>query len=248
MHPQLDLAARLSAWPATVRIYAMRLLIWGLCVCVSRVFVSVVLSSFVAPFSTSALGVSLPLVARYLGAASVDSVEPLVALTLAVAMFVLPLGRAADLWGHVMVFRMGLLLAVAGFALASLSPNFLMLCGALAVGGVGLAAVFGSNNALLFQAVAPDRRASAVGINSMTVYLGLLTGPFLGGFLAQVSWRAVFLHALALLLASVVLAGGPFPRQVRVGSVLIGWARRCWRFRWPWWCWASRRLLRFSQV
>ncbi len=70
----------------------MRLLIWGLCVCVSRVLVSVVLSSFVAPFSTSALGVSLPLVARDLGAASVDSVEALVALTLAVAMFVLPLG------------------------------------------------------------------------------------------------------------------------------------------------------------
>ncbi len=37
----------------------------------NRVFVSVVLSSFVAPFSTSALVVSLPLVARYLGAASV---------------------------------------------------------------------------------------------------------------------------------------------------------------------------------
>ncbi len=113
---------------------------------------------------------------------------------------------------------MGLFLAVAGFALASLSPNFLMLCGALAVGGVGLVAVFGSNNALLFQAVAPDRRASAVGINSMSVYLRLLTGPFLGGSLAQVSWRAVFLSALALLLASVVLAGGPSPRQVRGGE------------------------------
>ncbi len=48
------------------------------------------------------------------------SVGALVALTLAVAMFVLPLGRAADLLGHVVVFRMGLLLAVAGFALASL--------------------------------------------------------------------------------------------------------------------------------
>jgi hypothetical protein len=42
-------------------------LIWGLCVYVSQVLVSVVLSLFVAPFSTSALGVSLPLVARDLG-------------------------------------------------------------------------------------------------------------------------------------------------------------------------------------
>ena len=57
-----------------------------------------------------------------------------------------------------------------------------------------------------------------MGINSMSVYLGLLTGPFLGGFLAQVSWRVVFLLALALFLASVVLAGGPSPRQVRGGE------------------------------
>jgi MFS family permease len=132
--------------------------------------------------------------------------------------------------------------------LASLSPNFLLLCGALAVGGVGLAAVFGSNNALLFQVVASDRRASAVGVNSISVYLGLLTGPFLGGFLAQVSWSVVFLPALALLLVSVVLAGGPSPSRGGAERVLIGWTRRCWRFRWPWWCWASRRLLRFSRV
>jgi hypothetical protein len=48
-----------------------------------------------------------------------------VVLTLAVAVFVLPLGRAAGLWGHVVVFGVGLLLAVAGFALASFSPRFL---------------------------------------------------------------------------------------------------------------------------
>ena len=150
----------------------------------SRVLVSVVLSSFVAPLSTSALGVSLPLVARDLEGASVDSVEALVALTLAVAMFVLPLGRAADLLGHVMVFRMGLLLAVAGFALASLSPNFLLLCGALAVGGVGLATVFGSNNALLFQVSRGVRYDAARGRD-----VACASGPR-HGYLCASGWSA----------------------------------------------------------
>lgn len=166
------------------------------------------MSSFVTPFSVSALSVSLPLVARDLGVGSVDAVWALVLLTLAVAMFVLPLGRAADLLGYLGVFRAGLLVAWAGLVLASLSPSFFLLCASLAVAGVGLAAVFGSNNALLFQAVAPGRRASAVGLNSMAVYVGLLAGPLVGGFLAQFSWRAVFLPAAVLLLASVLLTGG----------------------------------------
>jgi MFS family permease len=94
---------------------------------------------------------------------------------------VLPLERAADLLGHVVVFRMGLLLAMAGFALASLSPNFLMLCGALAVGGVGLVAVFGSNNALLFK---PWRRSLRRGYKFYVCVSGAphraVPGRFLG--------------------------------------------------------------------
>jgi len=51
------------------------------------------------------------------------------------------------------------------------------------VGGVGLVAVFGSNNALLFQAVAPDRRASAVGMNSIVCVSGAPHGSVSGRFL-----------------------------------------------------------------
>ncbi len=184
----------------------------------NRALTSVVTSSFVAPFSLSALSVSLPLVARDLGVSAVDAMLSLVAFTLAVAASVLPLGRSADVLGPVVVFRTGLLVAMAGLASASLSPGFDLLCVTLAVGGVGLAAVFGSNNALLFQAVTPDRRASAIGLSSMSVYLGLFTGPFLGGFLAQVSWRAVFLPALVLLSASVLLARGLPVQRTQVGE------------------------------
>jgi len=189
---------------------------------VSRVLVSVVLSSFVAPLSTSALGVSLPLVARDLEGASVDSVEALVALTLAVAMFVLPLGRAADLLGHVMVFRMGLLLAVAGFALASLSPNFLLLCGALAVGGVGLATVFGSNNALLFQVVASDRRGSAVGVNSILCVSGAPHRAVSGRFLGPGQLEGRVSTCLGASFGVGCSGWRPFPSRGGADRVLIG--------------------------
>ncbi len=87
-----------------------------------------------------------------------------------------------------------------------------------------------------------------MGINSMSVYLGLLTGPFLGGFLAQVSWRAAFLLPWRYFWRRLFWLEAPPRGRCVAGRVLIGWARRCWRFRWPWWCWASRRLPRFSQV
>ena len=119
MHSRIDPTAWLFAGPPEVSIYAMRLLIWGLCVCVSRVLVSVVLSSFVAPFSTDALGVSLPLVARCLGAASVfgggsrgfDACGGYVCGSS---------GEGGGSVGHVVMFRMGLLLAVTSFVLVSL--------------------------------------------------------------------------------------------------------------------------------
>ncbi len=86
------------------------------------------------------------------------------------------------------------------------------------MGGVGLATVFGSNNALLFQAVASDRRASAVGMNSIVCVSGAPHRSVPGRFLGTGQLEGRVLPALALLLASVVLAGGPSPRQVRGGE------------------------------
>ncbi len=172
-----------------------------------RALLSILLSSFITPFSQSAIGVALLVLARDLGVPSTGAITFLVVLTLTIAAFVLPFGRLADALGHMRVFKAGLGVVAAGFAAAALSPHASLLYASLIVAGVGLAAVFGSNNALLFQIVPPERRGTAVGLNSTSVYIGLVTGPVAGGYLAQAGWRFVLLPAVVIAIVSYVLIG-----------------------------------------
>lgn len=172
-----------------------------------RALLSILLSSFVTPFSLSALSVALPVLARDLGTPPSEAIALLVVSTLTVAAFVMPFGRLADVLGYVRVFKTGLGIAAAGLVAAALSPHMTLLYTSLAITGIGLAAVFGSNNALLFQIVPPERRATAVGLNSTSVYIGLVAGPVVGGFLAQVSWRLAFLPAVVIAAISYLLIG-----------------------------------------
>ncbi|ABO09371.1 MFS transporter [Pyrobaculum calidifontis] len=170
---------------------------------------AIFLTSFVTPFVNSTLSIALPQVAREFGIPPAAAVSLLVVLTLAVAALALPMGRLSDVVGAHRVFRAGLLVALAGLAASSTSPSLYALYAALALMGGGLAAVFGSNNALLVQIAPPGRRASVVGMNSMFVYIGLVSGPLVGGLLASVSWRLIFLPAVVLTALAHLLVGPP---------------------------------------
>jgi len=143
------------------------------------------------------------------------AVSLLMMLTLAVAALALPIGRLSDVVGAHRVFRAGLLVALAGLAASSASPSLYALYAALALMGGGLAAVFGSNNALLVQIAPPGRRASVVVMNSMFVYIGLVSGPLAGGLLASASWRLIFLPAVILTVSAYLLVGLPHAAPVR---------------------------------
>nr|WP_258870367.1 MFS transporter [Pyrobaculum aerophilum] len=83
-----------------------------------RALLSILLSSFVTPFSLSALSVALPVLARDLGTPPSEAIALLVVLTLTVAAFVMPFGRLADVLGYVRVFKTGLGIAAAGLVAA----------------------------------------------------------------------------------------------------------------------------------
>ncbi|MFN3803864.1 MAG: MFS transporter [Pyrobaculum sp.] len=166
------------------------------------------LSSFITPFFATALSVALPSIAREFVIPSSSTLGLLVALTTAIAAFVLPAGQLADMKGYARIFRAGLLIVLTGLVVTSAALTPAWLYAGLTIAGLGLAMVFGSNNALLIQLAPPGRRASLVGLNSMAVYIGLVLGPPTGGMLAEISWRLVFLPAIALGVISYLLSCG----------------------------------------
>lgn len=53
--------------------------------------------------------------------------------------------------------------------------------------------IFGNGVAILTSVYPAGEKGKVLGINVATVYLGLSTGPFLGGLLTQyLTWRSIF--------------------------------------------------------
>jgi EmrB/QacA subfamily drug resistance transporter len=128
------------------------------------------------------------------------------AYTLTLAALILLGGSLGDHFGRRRVFVIG----VVWFALASLAcglaPDVGTLIAARALQGVGGALLTPGSLALISASFHGPDRAAAVGAWSGLGGIAGAVGPFLGGWLVEWSWRAVFLINLPLAALIVVIA------------------------------------------
>ena len=166
----------------------------------------VTLAAFLTPFDVSSVNIALPSIGREF---SMDAIAlGLVATVypLASAIFLVPFGRIADIYGRKKIFTIGTLVFTVGSLATALCRSALMLICFRMVQGVGAAMIFGTGVALLTSIFPPQERGKALGISVAATYLGLSVGPFLGGFLTkQFGWRSIFLVNIPLGLAIVTL-------------------------------------------
>jgi EmrB/QacA subfamily drug resistance transporter len=105
----------------------------------------------------------------------------------------LSFGRLGDLRGHKAVAVWGFVVLIAGSALCGLAPSLASLVGARALQALGAAMVIAASPAILTHAFPPAQRGRVLGLQSTAVYLGLASGPPLGGWLADsLGWRSTF--------------------------------------------------------
>src|SRR2546428_4439343 len=90
-------------------------------------------------------------------------------------------GAAADRIGHAPVFRVGLALSVAGFALCGAAPSFPLLLAGRAVQGVAGGLVYGTAPAPPTPGAAPAPRRRRPGFLNAPIGLGFPSGPLLPG-------------------------------------------------------------------
>src|SRR6185312_6515895 len=128
------------------------------------------------------------------------------AYTLALASLILLGGSLGDHFGRRRIFVIG----VVWFALASLvcglAPSAEILIAARALQGVGGALLTPGSLALISASFHGPDRSAAVGAWSGLGGIAGAIGPFLGGFLVEWTWRAVFLINLPLAAVVVVVA------------------------------------------
>lgn len=141
--------------------------------------------SFLSSAGASLMGIALPSLARRF-AISLESAQGLMlAYTVTVTLCLLPFGILADRRGLARIARVGF----AGFALASAflawAPSFGAMLAVRSIQGASAALLMASLPAWLSAKTAPGERGRALGLSASATYVGLTTGPVIGGFLVD---------------------------------------------------------------
>jgi MFS family permease len=114
------------------------------------------------------------------------------------ATLLVSFGRISDMYGRVRLYNLGFAIFTAGSILLYLTPNTgnagaLELIIFRIVQGLGGAFLFANSAAIITDAFPHDERGKALGINQVAALAGSLLGLILGGVLAALDWRYVFL-------------------------------------------------------
>src|ERR1700729_1050856 len=114
------------------------------------------------------------------------------------AVLVVSLGRLGDIYGRARMFNLRFAVFTVFSVLLSVtwlkgSSGALWLIIMRALQGVGGAMLFANSSAIITDAFPANQRGLALGINGVAAVAGSSIGLVLGGVLAPVAWRAVFL-------------------------------------------------------
>lgn len=152
------------------------------------------IASFFTPFMSSSINIALPTIGANFAADAVLLNWVANGFLLSAAIFAVPFGRIADIYGMKKIFAYGMIIFTIASLLCALSPNTLSLIGARVLQGIGTAMIFVTGLAIITSVYPPHQRGKAIGINVASVYVGLSIGPVLGGLMTQyLGWRSLFL-------------------------------------------------------
>jgi EmrB/QacA subfamily drug resistance transporter len=178
---------------------------------------AVALSNLLVPLNSTMIVVALPLIGHDLGADRVTLAWLITSYLIAMASLQPIAGRLGDRFG-----RRRFMLGALGYFIvssvgAALAPNLLVLVIFRLQQAIAAAAVVPNSLALLRGRSVDGKAGTYFGIAGATSSVGASIGPILGGLLAVVDWRLIFLvnvplAGLALAVAWRSLPAGDPPR------------------------------------
>ena len=127
------------------------------------------------------------------------------------SVLIVSLGRLGDMYGRVRIYNLGFVIYTAASLLLTVdwltgTGGALFLIGFRVVQGIGAACLLANAAAIITDAFPADQRGMALGINNIVGVSGVFIGLVLGGLLAPVNWRLVFLISVPVGLFGTVWA------------------------------------------
>jgi MFS family permease len=127
------------------------------------------------------------------------------------SVLIVSLGRLGDMFGRVRIYNLGFVI----YTVASLILTVDWMTGRAGamflivfriVQGVGAACLLANSAAIITDAFPANQRGMALGINNIVGVSGMFVGLILGGLLAPINWRLVFLISVPVGLFGTVWA------------------------------------------
>jgi len=170
------------------------------------VLLTTVLGSGLVMIDSTVVNVALERIGSDLGAGFTGLQWTVNAYALTLASLILLGGSLGDRFGRRRVFLVGVVWFALASLLCGLAPHIEALIAGRALQGIGGALLIPGSLALISASFRGPNRAAAVGAWSGLGGIAGAVGPFLGGWLVEWSWRAVFLINLPLAALVVVVA------------------------------------------
>jgi MFS family permease len=167
------------------------------------------LGMLMATIDSSIVLIALPNIFRGIG---IDPLQPgnsfyllwmILGFLVVTSVLVTTLGRLGDMFGRVRTYNLGF----AVFTFFSLLLTVTWMNGHIAgiwlivmriFQAVGAAMLMANSSAILTDAFPLEQRGMAMGINSAAAFSGMFIGLVLGGLLAPVNWRLIFLVSVPI--------------------------------------------------
>jgi EmrB/QacA subfamily drug resistance transporter len=170
------------------------------------VLLATISASGMAMLDATVVNIALPAIGGELSA-DFQTLQWIVnAYTLTLAALILLAGALGDHFGRRRVFVIGVVWFALASLLCGLAPNAEVLVIARALQGIGGALLTPGSLAIISSSFVAADRAAAVGAWSGLGGVAAAIGPFLGGYLVELNWRAVFLINLPVAAFIVVVS------------------------------------------
>ena len=176
------------------------------------------IGTFMSALDGSVVNTTLPVITDYFKT-DVATIEWVVTTyLLVVSGLLLSVGRLGDLRGNKVAYVWGFVIFVVGSALCGLAPSPVFLIAARGLQAIGASMLFANSPAILTKNFPASQRGQALGLQGAMTYLGLTTGPFLGGWLADTfGWHSVFYINVPIGLFAIWLSITIIPRDAPAG-------------------------------
>ncbi|HET7588698.1 MAG TPA: MFS transporter [Solirubrobacterales bacterium] len=144
------------------------------------------------------------------------------------SVLIVSLGRLGDIYGRVRIYNLGFVIYTAASLLLAVDwmtgqDGALYLVVLRIVQGIGGACLLANAAAIITDAFPPDQRGMALGINNIVGVSGMFVGLVLGGLLAPIDWRLVFLVSVPVGLFGTVWAYLKLEERSEPKAAKIDW-------------------------